>query len=80
MFYQLSRLHFGKLQVVFVVVAMAIAFAASTHANLKDPTLSVYYNFDEGGATVKDGSIHGNDGEIDGKVKREKGSSVMLSS
>ena len=73
MFYELSRLHVGKLQVVFVVVAMVIAFAASTYADLSDPTLSVYYNFDGNGDTVKDGSIHGNDGTIEGKVKREKG-------
>ncbi len=73
MFYQLSRPHFGQLQVVFVVMAMVIAFAASTHADLSDPTLSVYYSFDEDGAAVKDGSIHGNDGKIEGKVEREDG-------
>ena len=73
MFYELSGLHFGKLQVVFVVVAIVIAFAASTHADLSDPTLSVYYNFDGNGDTVKDGSIHGNDGTIEGKAKREDG-------
>ena len=73
MFYELTHLRAGKAQIIFVVAAMVIAFAASTHADLKDPTLSVYYNFDENGATVKDGSIHGNDGTIEGKVKREKG-------
>ena len=73
MFYQLTRLRVGRLQGVFVVVAMVIAFAVSTQADLKDPTLSVYYNFDEDGGTVKDGSIHGNDGTIEGKAKREDG-------
>jgi hypothetical protein len=73
MFYELTRPRIGTLQVIFVVVAMVIAFAASTHADLSDPTLSVYYNFDENGDTVKDGSIHGNDGTIEGKVNREDG-------
>ena len=73
MFYELTRLPIGKLQVVFVVVAMVIVFAASADADLSDPTLSVYYNFDEDGDTVKDGSIYGNDGKIEGKVEREDG-------
>ena len=73
MFYKFTHLHIGKLQVVFVVVAIVIAFAVSAQADLSDPTLSVYYSFDEDGDTVKDGSIHGNDGKIEGKVVREDG-------
>ena len=41
MFYKFTHLHIGKLQVVFVVVAMVIAFAVSAQADLSDPTLSV---------------------------------------
>ena len=74
MFYELTRLRIGKLRGIFVVVAMVIAFASSRRTpTLADPTLSVYYNFDENGDTVKDGSIHGNDGTIEGKVNREDG-------
>lgn len=79
MFYELTRL-VGKLnvlprlfQVLLVAIALIIACVVSTEANLKDPTLSVYYSFDEDGDTVKDGSIHGNDGKIEGKSKRENG-------
>lgn len=59
-------------QVCFTVVVVIIASAVSTEADLSDPTLSVYYSFDEDGDTVKDGSIHGNDGTIEGKSKRDK--------
>ena len=45
----------------------------STQADLKDPTLSVYYSFDEEDATVKDGSPNGNDGTVEGAAKWEKG-------
>ena len=60
-------------QVFLAVVALLIASVISTEADLSDPTLSVYYSFDEDGDTVKDGSIYGNDGTIEGKSKREKG-------
>ena len=73
MFYKLTRLPIWQLQGVFVVVAMVVAFAASTDADLSDPTLSVYYSFDEDGDTIKDGSIYGNDGTIEGKSAREDG-------
>ncbi len=60
-------------QTIFVVMATLMICAVSTEADLSDPTLSVYYSFDENGDTVKDGSIYGNDGTIEGKTKREKG-------
>ena len=56
-----------------MVIAVLMIGAVSTKADLSDPTLSVYYSFDENGDTVKDGSIYGNDGTIEGKTKREKG-------
>ncbi len=55
------------------VVTMLMACVISVEADLSDPTLSCYYSFDETGDTVKDGSIHGNDGKIEGNVKREDG-------
>ena len=42
-------------------------------ADLSDPTLSVYYSFDKEGNTVKDGSVNGNDGIVEGNAKWEKG-------
>lgn len=60
-------------QMTLVVLAMLMACIVSIEADLSDPTLSVYYSFDEDGDTVKDGSIHGNDGKIEGKSKRDKG-------
>ena len=80
MFYELIHLRIAKLsvsprtfQTLFVVLAMLVAYAVSTEADLSDPTLSVYYSFDEDGDTVKDGSIYGNDGKIEGKVRRDDG-------
>lgn len=55
----------------------------STQADLKDPTLSVYYSFDEEDADVKDGSPNGNDGTVEGNAKWEKGvigSAIALAS
>ena len=36
---------------------------------LSDPTLSVYYSFDEEGETVVDGSLSGNDGTVVGSIE-----------
>ena len=80
MFYELIHLPIAKLRVsprtfqtLFVVLAMLVTCTVSTEADLSDPTLSVYYSFDEDGDTVKDGSIYGNDGKIEGKVRRDDG-------
>ena len=80
MFYNLLRPHVRDqavlahlFQVCFAVVVLMIIATVSTEADLSDPTLSVYYSFDEDGDTLKDGSIYGNDGTIEGKSKREKG-------
>jgi len=62
------------LYIYLIVMSMVIAFAIYTDAAINDPTLSVYYNFDEGeGTVVKDGSMYGNDGEIIGAAKWEGG-------
>ncbi len=42
-------------------------------ASINDPTLSVYYSFDDESETVKDGSQNGNDAEVKGNAKWENG-------
>ena len=69
MLYSLIKpLHLG----LFAIVLMG-GWVISVYANLSDPTLAVYYSFDGSTDVVKDGSIHGNDGKIEGKVNREDG-------
>ena len=48
----------------FFLAAFAFSFALFAHADLADPTLSVYYNFDEEGDMVTDHSTYGNHGTI----------------
>lgn len=63
-------------KVIYVCFAILLGMGVcllSVDADLSDPTLSVYYNFDGDGETVKDGSINGNDGMIVGDVMREDG-------
>ena len=62
-----------SLHILLAVVAIIAACVLPVAADLGDPTLSVYYNFDGNGDTVKDGSIYGNDGKIEGKAAREDG-------
>lgn len=69
------------IHISFAIVAIMGACVLQTQADLKDPTLSVYYSFDEEDATVKDGSLNGNDGTVEGAAKWEKGvigSAIML--
>ncbi len=61
------------IHISFAIVAITGACVLSTQADLKDPTLSVYYSFDEEDNTVKDGSPNGNDGTVEGGAKWEKG-------
>ena len=61
------------IHISFVIVVIMGACVLSTQADLKDPTLSVYYSFDEEGETVKDGSPNGNDGTVEGNATWEKG-------
>lgn len=56
-----------------LAVVAVVCFGLTAHATTNDPTLSVYYNFDEEGETVIDQSSYGNDGTITkGGSKREK--------
>ncbi len=61
------------IQFAFTITVILGPCVLSTQADLKDPTLSVYYSFDEEDATVKDGSPNGNDGTVEGAAKWEKG-------
>ena len=65
----LLRLSYISLVItVFIVVGIVHVEAA-----VNDPTLSVYYNFDEEGEDVTDHSLNGNDGKIVGDINREEG-------
>ena len=61
------------IHISFAIVVITGACVFSGQADLKDPTLSVYYSFDEEDDTVKDGSRNGNDGTVEGDAKWEKG-------
>ena len=67
-----------------LAVAAAVCFGLAAHANTNDPTLSVYYNFDNLGPddTIEDQSSYGNDGKIvkGGSTleKSEKGGMALL--
>ncbi len=61
------------IHVYITVMVIMGACMLSAQADLKDPALSVYYSFDEDGATVEDGSLNGNDGTVEGNADREKG-------
>ena len=68
-------MHFNSIkwcQVYFAVLVIMGACVFPVQA-VKDPTLAVYYSFDEEGDTVKDGSPSGNDGKVIGNAAREKG-------
>ena len=62
-----------KLPIFLTVLIFLGTCVFSVQADLNDPTLSVYYSFDQEGNTVKDGSKSGNDGEVQGNAKWEKG-------
>ena len=62
-----------KLTIYLTVLILLGTCVLSIQADLNDPTLSVYYSFDEESKTVKDGSKNGNDGEVEGNAKWEKG-------
>lgn len=57
----------------FAIMIIIGACVLSVQADLKDPTLSVYYSFDKKGDTVEDGSLSGNDGTVEGNANWEKG-------
>ncbi len=62
-----------KIHTYLVIVITFAACVLSVHADLNDPALSVYYSFDDEDKVVKDGSKSGNDGEVQGNAKWEKG-------
>ena len=62
-----------KLHIYLTILIFLGTCVLSVQADLNDPTLSVYYSFDEEKNTVKDGSKNGNDGEVQGNAKWEKG-------
>ncbi len=62
-----------RIQVIFTVLVFMVLPFLSVQADLNDPTLSVYYSFDNDGDTVKDGSIQGNDGMVVGTTKYVNG-------
>ena len=50
---------------VFLTILTLFAIPFASHAGLDDKSLVLYLSFDEGnGKTAKDGSQHGNDGEL----------------
>ena len=61
------------INVTIAALVIVVASGMFAKADLSDPTLSVYYNFDGEGETVIDGSINGNNGTIVGNVSRVEG-------
>ena len=66
----------------FVLVLAAFCAAGFAHADLSDPTLSVYYNFDEEGDMVMDHSTYGNHGMIttggSARVASDRGGTALM--
>lgn len=58
---------------VFIVLVFMVLPLLFVQADLNDPTLSVYYSFDNDTDTVTDGSIQGNDGMVIGNAKYVNG-------
>ena len=59
--------------VLVAIIAMFIVTSTS-YAGLDDQSLVLYLSFDEGnGGTAKDGSVHGNDGELINDPKQVDG-------
>ncbi len=69
-------MRFNSIKVIRIYIAILVIIGVpllSVQADLKDPTLSVYYSFDDDGDTVTDGSIQGNDGMVVGTTKYVNG-------
>ena len=65
-------MRFNSIKMMHIYIAILVIIGVpllSVQADLKDPTLSVYYSFDNDDATVKDGSIQGNNGMVVGNAK-----------
>ena len=64
----------GELMKNISLIILFLAVCVTGNADLKDPALAIYYSFDDiKGTIIKDGSTSGNDGEIVGNAKFEKG-------
>ena len=59
--------------ICFAVLVIMGACVISAIAAINDPTLSVYYSFDDESNTIKDGSPNGNDATVVGNAKWEDG-------
>ena len=57
----------------FTIFIIMVACMFTDAATIDDPTLSVYYSFDDEDQTVKDGSPHGNNGTVVGNAKWRDG-------
>ncbi|MYF98845.1 LamG domain-containing protein [Candidatus Poribacteria bacterium] len=64
-----------KRSIIMYITVMVLMGACmlSVNADLKDPTLSVYYSFDKEGGTIEDGSPNRNDGKLEGNTDWEEG-------
>ena len=67
---------------LLVSVLMLFCFVSVNYADLNDPSLSIYYSFDNvGNKVIKDGSKYNNDGEVVGGAKfsdGKKGKAIEL--
>ncbi len=67
---------------LLVSVLMLFCFVSVNYADLNDPSLSIYYSFDNvGNKVIKDGSKYKNDGEVVGGAKfsdGKKGKAIEL--
>lgn len=61
------------IQTCFVILIIMLTFLLLNAVAINDPTLSVYYSFDDEDVTIKDGSKNGNDAEVVGNAEWEKG-------
>ena len=59
--------------ICFAILVIMGACVISAIAVINDPTLSVYYSFDDENNTIKDGSPNGNDATVVGNAKWEDG-------
>ena len=64
---------YNRYHIYFLILVILAICVIPAKADLNDPTLSVYYSFDDENDTIKDGSKNGNDGKVVGTAKWENG-------